>query len=77
MATVHLGRDLRHERQVAVMVPRPDVAGTVGSGRFFQEVRGAADLQRPHILPLFHSGEAAGASAATYRPHLPRTAPRL
>ena len=60
MATVYLARDLRHERRVAVKVLRPDVATTVGAERFLQEVRVTADLQHPHILPLFDSGQADG-----------------
>jgi protein kinase-like protein len=60
MATVYLARDLKHDRQVALKVLHPDLAATVGPERFVREVRLAARLQHPHILPLFDSGEAAG-----------------
>ncbi|NNM04449.1 MAG: protein kinase, partial [Gemmatimonadetes bacterium] len=52
MATVYLARDLKHERNVALKVLRPELAATVGPDRFLQEVRVTANLQHPHILPL-------------------------
>ncbi len=58
MATVYLGRDLKHTRQVAVKVLRPEVAAAVGSDRFLREIRITAQLNHPHILPLLDSGEA-------------------
>ena len=60
MATVYLADDLRHERQVAVKVLQPELAAAVGAGRFLAEIRTTANLQHPHILPLFDSGEAGG-----------------
>ncbi len=53
MATVYLARDLKHERQVAIKVLRPELAATLGPGRFLQEIRIAANLHHPHILPLY------------------------
>ncbi|MBY0491828.1 MAG: protein kinase [Gemmatimonadaceae bacterium] len=61
MATVYLARDLKHNRQVAVKVLRADLAAALGQERFLREIRIAAGLQHPHILPLYDSGEAAGA----------------
>jgi eukaryotic-like serine/threonine-protein kinase len=60
MATVYLGRDLRHERLVAVKVLRPELAVSLGAERFLREIKLAAQLQHPHILPLHDSGETAG-----------------
>jgi serine/threonine-protein kinase len=60
MATVYLGRDLRHERFVAIKVLHPTIAAAVGAERFLREIRIAAHLQHPHILPVFDSGECAG-----------------
>jgi serine/threonine-protein kinase len=60
MATVYLARDLRHERHVALKVLRPELAATLGSERFLREIRIAANLTHPHILPLHDSGEADG-----------------
>lgn len=60
MATVHLARDLRHGRAVAIKVLRPDLAAAVGGERFLREINIAAQLQSPHILPLLDSGEADG-----------------
>src|SRR5215213_4431502 len=60
MATVYLARDLRHERQVALKVLHPELAASLGPQRFFSEIRVVANLQHPHILPLFDSGSANG-----------------
>jgi tRNA A-37 threonylcarbamoyl transferase component Bud32 len=60
MATVYLAHDLKHDRDVALKVLRPELAATLGSDRFLREVQVAARLQHPHILPLLDSGEAAG-----------------
>jgi serine/threonine protein kinase/Tol biopolymer transport system component len=60
MATVYLANDIRHHRQVAVKVLRPDLAAALGPDRFLREIRIAANLTHPHILPLHDSGEAEG-----------------
>jgi tetratricopeptide (TPR) repeat protein len=60
MATVYLARDLKHHREVAVKVLRPEVASLLGVERFLREIRIAANLHHPHILPLHDSGEARG-----------------
>ncbi|HTJ37868.1 MAG TPA: serine/threonine-protein kinase, partial [Dactylosporangium sp.] len=60
MATVYLADDLRHHRRVAVKVLRPELAAVIGAERFLAEIRTTANLQHPHILPLFDSGEADG-----------------
>jgi Tol biopolymer transport system component len=60
MATVYLAEDLKHHRQVAIKVLRPDLAATLGPERFLREIEVAARLQHPHILPLHDSGEADG-----------------
>jgi len=60
MATVHLARDLRHGRRVAIKVLRDEIAAAVGAERFLAEIRVTASLQHPHILPLFDSGGADG-----------------
>ncbi len=60
MATVYLAEDLKHQRQVAVKVMRPELAATLGADRFLREIQIAARLSHPHILPVHDSGEAAG-----------------
>ena len=60
MATVYLADDLRHERKVALKVLKPELAAVVGADRFLAEIKTTANLQHPHIVPLFDSGEAAG-----------------
>ena len=56
MATVYLARDARHDRWVVVKVLRPEIALTVGVEGFLREIRIAAALQHPHIVPVFDSG---------------------
>ncbi len=60
MATVYLAQDLKHKRKVAVKVLRPELSAVLGAERFVQEIETTANLQHPHILPLFDSGEAEG-----------------
>ena len=56
MATVYLARDLKHDRQVAIKVLRPELAAVIGADRFLSEIKTTANLQHPHILSLFDSG---------------------
>ena len=67
MATVYLAQDLRHDRKVAVKVLRPELAAVIGAERFLSEIKTTANLQHPHILPLFDSGAAGpqGGAAGT------------
>jgi eukaryotic-like serine/threonine-protein kinase len=58
MAMVYLADDVRHERKVALKVLKPELAAVVGAERFLAEIKTTANLQHPHILPLFDSGEA-------------------
>ena len=39
-------------------VLKPELAAVVGAERFLAEIKTTANLQHPHILPLFDSGEA-------------------
>jgi Tol biopolymer transport system component/tRNA A-37 threonylcarbamoyl transferase component Bud32 len=60
MATVYLAQDLKHDRQVAIKVLKPELAAVLGAERFVQEIATTAKLQHPNILPLFDSGSADG-----------------
>ena len=60
MALVHLARDLKHSRDVAVKVIRPDLAASLGRERFLAEIGIAARLRHPNIVPLYDSGDADG-----------------
>src|SRR4029078_9726307 len=60
MATVYLAQDAKHERLVALKVLHPDLAATLGPERFLREIKLAARLNHPHILPLHDSGDADG-----------------
>ena len=80
MATVYLAEDLKHRRQVALKVLRPELAAAVGPERFLREIEMGAQLTHPHILPLYDSGEADGflyyvmpfAEGESLRDHLAR-----
>jgi eukaryotic-like serine/threonine-protein kinase len=58
MATVYLAQDLKHPRQVALKVLRPEVGGALGADRFLREIELVSRLQHPHILGLLDSGSA-------------------
>jgi eukaryotic-like serine/threonine-protein kinase len=60
MATVYLAHDLKHDRNVAIKVLKPELAAVLGADRFVVEIKTTAALQHPNILPLFDSGEADG-----------------
>jgi serine/threonine-protein kinase len=60
MATVYLAEDLKHHRQVALKVLRPELSALLGGERFLREIEVTANLQHPHLLPLFDSGQADG-----------------
>ena len=65
MATVYLAHDVKHDRKVAVKVLRPELAAVLGAERFLAEIKVTANLQHPHILPLFDSGRAVGRYGGT------------
>jgi serine/threonine-protein kinase len=56
MAVVFRAIDLKHDRPVAVKVLRPELSAVVGADRFLREIQVTAQLQHPHILPLYDSG---------------------
>ncbi|MFL5494980.1 MAG: protein kinase domain-containing protein, partial [Gemmatimonadales bacterium] len=60
MSTVYLAQDPKHGRPVALKVFEPDLGPSVGPERFLREIRVAARLTHPHILPLHDSGEVGG-----------------
>ena len=60
MATVYLAQDSKHDRTVALKVLHPELASSLGPDRFLREIKLAARLNHPHILPLFDSGQADG-----------------
>jgi serine/threonine-protein kinase len=60
MATVYLAGDIKHDRKIAVKVLRPELAASIGVDRFLREIKIAANLNHPHILPVYDSGKADG-----------------
>ncbi|MFL5518145.1 MAG: protein kinase domain-containing protein [Gemmatimonadales bacterium] len=59
-ACVYLAEDLKYGRKVALKVLRPGPGGGYEPGRFLREIRIAARLSHPQILPLHDSGESDG-----------------
>ena len=57
MATVYGAIDLKHNREVAIKVLRPELSANLGAERFLREIEIAAQLQHPHILMLIDSGQ--------------------
>ncbi len=60
MATVYLATDLKHDREVALKVLRPELGAVLGGERFLAEIRITARLDHPHILTLIDSGAEGG-----------------
>ena len=60
-AVVYLAQDARHQRRVAIKVLRQEIAESLGTERFLQEIVVAAGLSHPHVVPLLDSGERGGA----------------
>ncbi len=60
MALVYLATDLKHDRQVAVKLLRPELSAALGTDRFLREIQVTSRLQHPHILPLYDSGATDG-----------------
>src|SRR5688572_11464060 len=60
MAVVYLAHDLQHQRHVALKVLNQELGGGAFAERFHREIRLAARLVHPHILPLLDSGQTAG-----------------
>lgn len=60
MASVYLARDLKHDRLVAIKALRLHLEDPSAGERFLREIHYLANLQHPHILPLYDSGDALG-----------------
>ena len=61
MSRVFLAEDIELGRQVVVKMLAPETASAVGIDRFRREIRMAAGLQHPHILPVLAAGQAGDA----------------
>jgi serine/threonine-protein kinase len=57
MSRVFLARERALNRQVVIKVLPPELAAGVNRERFRREVQLAAQLQHPHIVPLYAAGE--------------------
>jgi len=50
MATVSLAHDLRHDRDAAIKVLRPELAAVIGADRFLTEIRTPDSTTVPHLI---------------------------
>src|SRR4051794_19649222 len=83
MARVYLAEDLKHGRKVALKVLLPSTVAGYEPQRFLREIRIAARLSHPQILPVHDSGECDGllyfvmpyAGCETLRDRLSREGP--
>jgi serine/threonine-protein kinase len=83
MAAVYLAEDLKHGRKVAIKVLQPGGTQAYEPQRFLREIRIAARLSHPQILPVHDSGECDGllyfvmpyAGCETLRDRLSREGP--
>ena len=60
MSRVFVAHDTRLDRKVVVKVLQPELAAGVNAERFEREIRLAARLQHPHIVPVLTAGVANG-----------------
>jgi len=60
MSRVFVATDTRLGRRVVVKVLAPDLVASVSAERFEREIRLAARLQHPHIVPLLSAGDVNG-----------------
>ncbi len=60
MSRVFLAEDTEHDRQIVVKVIPEELAGQVSIERFRREIKVAARLQHPCIVPVLGSGSADG-----------------
>ena len=60
MSRVFLATETALDRPIVLKLLPPELASAVSTDRFRQEIRLAARLQHPHIVPLLSAGDAAG-----------------
>jgi serine/threonine-protein kinase len=60
MSRVFLARDESLGRDVAIKVLSPELSATLSADRFTREIKLAAALQEPHIVPVLAAGQTAG-----------------
>ena len=60
MSRVFLARDESLGRDVAIKVLSPELSATLSAERFTREIKLAAALQEPHIVPVLAAGQTAG-----------------
>ena len=63
MSRVFVARDNALGRDVVVKVLSPELSASLSAERFTREIKLAAALQEPHIVPVLSAGEAAGEKA--------------
>ena len=59
-AHVYVAEELKTGRRVAIKVLREEQATSISVSRFLAEIRIAAELEHPNIVPVYSSGTAGG-----------------
>ena len=67
MSRVFLARDESLGRDIVIKVLPPELAAEMSTERFTREIKLAAALQHPHVLPVLSAGTAGRLSACN--PH--------
>jgi serine/threonine protein kinase len=68
MAVVHLAHDERLDRKVAVKILAPELTRDAAfQTRLLNRVRAAAEIDHPHILPVYEAGDASGVTYIAMR----------
>ncbi len=70
LTKVHLANDRRYDRPVAIKVLRKELTPSVSMERFMREISVAAQLNHPHLVPVYDSGESDG-SVYYVMPYIP------
>src|SRR5687767_15140669 len=60
MARVFVALDRQLNRRVAIKLLPAEMSASVNHERFKREIQLAANLQHPHVIPLFAAGDADG-----------------
>src|SRR5947209_4652125 len=59
-ANVYVADELKTGRRVAIKLLREEQATTISVSRFLAEIRIAAELEHPNIVPVYNSGTVHG-----------------
>ena len=73
MATVYLAHDIKHDREVAIKVLKPELGAVLGAERFLAEIKVTANLQHPeaeHCPGIGHQSDLSCGNLPRYGHHV-------